>query len=293
MRECREKKSSVWRSIRSIKNHLMEPFLNNDLAYIEPEWKSYVKDIDIRKSITDRTSKTLSLSLKEAGFDVDENSMASWFEEYSELILECPIHHQSGSNGFNAGFEIFVIARILNPSIVIESGVLQGFTTWVIEHALPGISLYCFDANFYRLNVRSKSAQYISHDWNSFNFNSIPTKDCLVLFNDHVSQAARVIEASERGFRHLVFSDNLPVHAIHASGLFSYPTLDMVLDKSLIHGQGIHWGSTFYNFSYNHDEEYSKKVRAAIEKIIRLPGLMDETGYKSANLTYLKIIQKS
>lgn len=292
MQDLHKNKSRASYSMRLFKVHIIEPILhhfNFDLVRIRPEWRSHINDVDTRQMVAEKTSKALVPYIKNNGLPIDEEKICTWFEEFSELIFQCPIQRRFDSNGFNAGFVLFALARSLNPPIVVESGVFQGFTTWIIENALPETKIYCFDRSFSRVKERSKNARYFKYDWSKFDFTGFPTKNALVVFSDHINQATRALQCLDRGFRHVVFNENLPVHAIHAGSFPISPTLDMVLDKTLIQGQGIHWESSIGHCSYNHNIELSMKVRAAIEKIIRLPGLAEETGYKPAHLTYSRI----
>ena len=292
MQQCYEKTSPIWRSIRLLKTSLVEPVLhrfNLDLVCITPEWQSYIKDVDIKRMVALKTGKVLAPYLKESGFNIDRDKVTTWFEEFSKLVYKCPVKDLSGNDGFNAGFELFALSRALKPSVFIQSGIPNEFTTWVVKNALPETLIYCFGGRGAR-GMRGNT-KYFSHDWNSFDFSNLLTKNSLVYFDDHVSQAERVIESRDRGFSHVIFNNNRPVHVIHSGGWPASPTLDMVLDKSLKHGQGIHWESPINRFSYNHDLELSIKVRSAIETIVRLPNLSSETGYKPANLTYSRIAQ--
>jgi hypothetical protein len=292
MQQYYEKTSPVWRSIRLLKTRLVEPVLrrfNWDLVRTTPEWQSYIKDVDIKRMVALKTGKVLAPYLEESGFSVDRYKITRWFEEFSTLVYKYPIKNTSSNDGFNAGFELFALSRALRPSVFIQSGISNEFTTWVVKKALPETVIYSFGERGCR-GVRNNT-KHFSHDWNSFDFSNLLTKNSLVYFDDHVSQAERVIESRDRGFSHVIFNNNRPVHVIHSGGWPASPTLDMVLDKSLKHGQGIHWESPINRFSYNHDLELSIKVRSAIETIVRLPNLSSETGYKPANLTYLRVVQ--
>ncbi len=63
----------------------------------------------------------------------------------------------------------------------------------------------------------------------------------LAFFDCHVNQARRVREAYERGFRWLIFDDNAPADRLYGYGLPGLPTIDMVLDTTLIDGDVLGW----------------------------------------------------
>lgn len=92
---------------------------------------------DIRKQQVLRFRESLALSLK------DHSTLAGGIPSEPELdsfvaaLRDCPIHQDTGGGGFSAALLLWSISRALQPSVIIESGVFRGFTTWVFRQACP------------------------------------------------------------------------------------------------------------------------------------------------------------
>jgi hypothetical protein len=208
--------------------------------------------------------------------------------EFFEAFRRCPIKQGIGGCGFNAGLLLFISARIAQPRLIVESGTFQGYTSWVFQTACPDADIHCFDISFVNRLWHHPKIRYHQHDWaeKALPF-SVPANS-LGFFDDHISQAQRVIEATERGFTRLIFDDNLPLHALHRDGLPAVPTIDMVFDESLKEGDEFDWVSAGRNFRYQHSAAVVGRARSAIERVIHGPELLNETGYPSANLTFVE-----
>lgn len=109
----------------------------------------------------------------------------------------------------------------------------------------------------------------------------------LCFFDDHISQVNRIAQAHERRFTTLIFDDNLPIQRIQSDWTPAVPTIDMALSERIKDGEVIEWRSSLRQYRYMHEEQKCKKVMDLVHRIVKLPRLDDETGYRAKNLTLL------
>lgn len=211
--------------------------------------------------------------------------------EFLDALAECPIRQQSGGSGVNAALILWLIARAIRSTLVIESGVLRGFTSWVLRRSVLNATIHSFDISFAELQYRTDNIQYHESDWMSVDLRPQDPSRAIVFFDDHVDQWKRVREAAGRGFRYLVFDDNLPAHALHGDGNAACPTLDMLFDDELLDGELIEWKTEVGQFSFRYDRSLALATRQLVRYCVRLPSLSRCTGYSPANLTLVDIAQ--
>lgn len=208
---------------------------------------------------------------------------------FLDALATCPVRQQSGGSGVNAALILWLLTRAIQPTLVVESGVLRGFTSWVLRQAAPEAEIHSFDISFSELQWRSRNVRYHEADWMTVDLKSLSRDRGLVFFDDHVDQWRRVREAAARGFRYLVLDDNLPAHALHGDGKAACPTLDMLFDDELQDGELIEWRTECGVFSFRHDRALALATRRLIGRHARLPSMHLCTGYLPANLTLVEI----
>lgn len=204
-------------------------------------------------------------------------------------LTTCPVRQQSGGSGVNAALILWVLARAIRPTLIIESGVLRGFTSWVLRQAAPEAEIHSFDISLSELRFRTPRVHYHEADWMAVNLETPVSDPSLVFFDDHVDQWQRIREAAGRGFRYLVFDDNLPTNALHGDGNAAYPTVDMLFDDELPDGELIDWQTECGRFSFRYDRSLALATRRLVRNCMRLPSLNLCTGYSPANLTLVEI----
>lgn len=199
--------------------------------------------------------------------------------DFYSIINGCPIPRAEWGSGFNTLLVLFVVTRILRPSLIIESGTFSGTSAWVFRKACPDAQVHCFDITFDNLRYRDPAITYHSHDWaeRPLSFRVVPNS--FGFFDDHVNQAKRIVEAQERGIRSLVFDDNVPAHALFRDGLPPVPTVDMLFDDSLRDGEILEWVSVGRKFRYIHDAAFAAHARSLIRRAHKFPELIAATGY--------------
>jgi hypothetical protein len=277
--------------IKRIKRQTIDPLLYNFGLEIK-EFSSELDHLMISEKMKGKSIDLVTMAvgkfLHAAGHSADVNQVKEAVSAFYSLAPNCPVHQSSGGCGFNPALELFVTARLLGPRVIVESGVYRGFTTWVLRQAVPRTKILSFDIDLSRLQRSEEGVEYVEADISTYDFHSIPKGNTLCFFDDKVSHALRIEQAYSWGFTNLIFDDNLPAHALHGDGLAPYPTVDMVFDDDLAEGELIEW-KTHTAFRYKATKADLVALRDKIAFAQRFPDLLWETGYRGANLTYVRL----
>lgn len=105
-------------------------------------------------------------------------------------------------------FLFWYMLNHLKPKVVVESGVLKGQGTWLIEQTVPDAELYCVDIDWSRRKYTSKKANYLTGDMTKHDWSALPKEDTLVFIDDHQNAVERVKFLKSQGFKHIIFEDN-------------------------------------------------------------------------------------
>lgn len=131
--------------------------------------------------------------------------------EFLKLYDARPIKNNDGGVKSVGAFSLWFFLRRIKPSLVIESGVWKGLTTWVIEKSVPEANLICLDPQPEIRQYTSENASYPAMDFADMDFGDKDLSKALVFFDDHQNAYKRVLQACEKGFTHLIFDDNYPI----------------------------------------------------------------------------------
>jgi hypothetical protein len=190
--------------------------------------------------------------------------------------------HESGF-GYNEGVFFYSILKIINPELVIESGVMKGFTTYLIDAATNSdCKILCYDINFENKIFNSKKAQYFNSDISN-DIPSIKNKKVVALWDDHTSQLDRLKFSEEHKIEYNFFDDDLSILNIHSDGWPPVPTISMLKDikDNNIYSDELNWISrnrkgTAYIKNFQ-DIDCLEKIK--FHKFF--PQLFEITGYKN------------
>jgi hypothetical protein len=275
--------------LERLRRRLLEPFftrLGYDLVPAVPEWEHRPLSRREIERLIGQASLHLEADLATAGIKPRE-SPAATVAAFRDLIATCPVRQKRGGNGFNGALQIYAVVRALRPSVIIESGVFRGLTTWLMRQAAPDATILCFDPELGNLHYRDGRARYSTEDWSRADLSGIDLVDALAFFDDHISQARRIVEASDRGIRRILFDDNAAAHRIHSHGGPAYPTLSMVLDEEP--GEPIRWTRNGREFAYLPDPAALADARGRIALAHDFDDLHAATGYSPARISYVAL----
>ncbi len=217
-------------------------------------------------------------------------AVAGLVDAFWALYPDRPVADNAGGAGFNHGLWLYLIARLLDPALIVESGVWKGQTSWLLRAACPRAEIDAFDVSLARLATRSASVRYHEGDWTKHPIGPVDPERSLAVFDDHISHARRLLQAAERGFRHVLLDDNYPAHRLHATGSPPVPTLAMLLDPTLDPEAEIRWTRKGKHYRYRPDAELMAAARAVLDRVVPLADLHPVTGHAPlAGLTYVAL----
>ena len=264
-----------------------------DLGYIllpaAPEWHDRPETDVQRERLLAGITAALTADLAAIpDVNADAETIATIVRDFYDLIPTSPVPAKKGGNGFNGCLQIYAVARLLQPKVIIESGVFRGQTTWVLRKACPKATIFCFDVDFSNLQYKDRDAIYSQADWSSFDLSAIPASETLCFFDDHIDQGRRVLEARARGLTRLLFDDNAGASRIHTVGGPPIPSLDMLMDASL-DGADLAWSYRGKRYGCHIDTPVAKDVRNAVASLRNFADMHAVTGYTPARITYVSL----
>ena len=145
-------------------------------------------------------------------------SMAD-LDDYFRWISRNQAFGIPGTTPGNGTIWLFLLARELNPKIIVESGVYRGSSLFTLRHAVPQAKMFASDLNLSLLLSKLEGVDYRQHDWGTDSVCAESPSD-LCFFDDHINNCMRIRQSYERGFRHVIVDDAPDLGEIHQ---FRYP----------------------------------------------------------------------
>lgn len=200
--------------------------------------------------------------------------------EFYWAYLKSPFRSKSGGSRFNNLAWLYLIARAMDPSVVIDSGTYTGGSAWAFSLAVPTASVWSFDLDLSRVVYRAKAVKYVERDWTTEDWKTTDLSNSLIYFDDHLDQARRLIEASIRGVSVGIFDDDFPLtsFAAMAYGGLALPKIEFLLDDDLRTRSEISWIDNGVRYKLEIDREYWDRARSLIADTERLPDTSAVTG---------------
>lgn len=244
----------------------------------------------VRNEVADVAASTFAKRIDFAPPDAAETARAA-VETFFSLYRERAVRGNKGGFQFNDSLWLYVVARSLAPRLIVESGVFQGHSTWLLRQACPDATIHSFDVDLSNIVYRDGGGTLSQCDWTDAPLRADDPAQSLAFFDDHVNQAKRVREAYDRGFRVLLFDDNLPAWNLYATGIPPVPTIAMLLDSDLVPGREIRWSRNGKELIYVYREEDTFGARELIDRCVPLPDISGITRYnRGSGLTLVKLV---
>lgn len=216
-----------------------------------------------------------------------EGIVAAFFALYDRR----PVADNTGGSGFNDAFWLYLVARIANPVLVVESGTHRGLSAWLLKNAAPDAEVHTFDVSHAHLAHREPGVTYHETDWSAVDLHAVDPGASLAFFDDHINQARRIREAYERGFRLLLFDDDLMSWQLHATGHPPVPTVSMLFEDDVVPGEKIEYLRNGRPRSYTVRPEDTFGARRLVEHVARTPDLTPVTrSGLQTGLTVVKLV---
>ena len=251
---------------------------NNDEAYT-----SYPIEKTVKKHRNNLITEEINSFLNSSNISYNKSKVLECVNEFDHVFSESPVKEHESGFGYNEGIFFFTILKIINPELVIESGVMKGFTTYLIDAATDDdCKILCYDINFDNKNFHSQKATYINSDISN-NIPSTQNKKVVALWDDHTSQLDRLKFSQKHKIEYNFFDDDLSLLNIHSDGWPPVPTISMLKEirNKNIQSDEINWISrnrkgTAYLKNFR-DTNCLYKIK--FHKVF--PQLFEITGYKN------------
>lgn len=201
--------------------------------------------------------------------------------EFRKVFLRSPITRNFYGANFSSGLNLFCLARHLMPTKIVESGVYKGQSSYFLASACPRASVFAFDLSLAEVTHRTPGVIFYANDWMKTEIRCQPNNRDLCFFDDHQNQALRIIQAHERGFRHILFDDSWPIEVVFGCGGPPLPSVDMIIDGRLELNEAVEWVEGEMKWTYVHNREMSdlcERARGLIRAAHEVPSLYRETG---------------
>lgn len=145
-------------------------------------------------------------------FPWNRDDMRAHLLEFLELYKTRPVQDNQGGQKAAQLFYSWYVAKMMQPDLIIESGVYKGQGTWAFEQASPRSKIVCLDPYLKNYQgYRSNTATYIENDFSNIDWSQITDKSkVLCFFDDHQNALARIVQCLESGFKFVMFEDNYP-----------------------------------------------------------------------------------
>ena len=153
---------------------------------------------------------------------------------FEEIYATRPDHKEIGSSGYSRMKHLYDICRRENPEIIIESGTWKGNSSYLFRKACPKATITCHDIDFSNLMWRDNSIFYIDRDLEEEGHRTdfmkpyYSKKNCLLFFDDHISQKQRIDWCIKNGYKKLIFDDNVSGKEADTLKNPASPTLQMI-----------------------------------------------------------------
>lgn len=211
--------------------------------------------------------------------------ITDFFRIYTSRKLTDNTH----GSGFHNSFWLYYLSRMIDPTLIVESGVWKGHSSWLMATACPEADQYGFDISLNKLEYPDLNAQMFEQDWQTFSFPSFDPERSLIFFDCHINHAQRLIEAKAKGFKHILFDDNPPLHKIfsHVPGI---PTAAMLHSGEGSDLTELSWVWNGKSYSEPIDPGQFHQAKELIKAHVTLPDVGGPTRYGGfAFLTYVQI----
>ena len=211
--------------------------------------------------------------------------------DFLAVYAKRPLIENKGGSGLNDSLWLYAVTRLLAPALIVESGTWRGQSAWLFRQAAPTAEIHSFDVERPPEGCHeTPGVSFHLRDWTGVPLAPPATAPALLFFDDHVSQARRLMEAAARGFRLALFDDNFPAEQLHATGAPPVPTLAMLLDEGRKRAGAIEWQRNGKIYRYHATAEHHAEARRLVEDLLILPELAPVTRHPpGSRMTMVRI----
>lgn len=249
----------------------------------DQSFTSYQTDLLIKEYRSKLLVEKISKFLFQSNLIFTYEEIEIYINEFDNIFYNSPIKELESGFGYNEGVFLYSLLKIIKPTLVIESGVMKGFTTYLIDAATcKDCKILCYDINFENNLFNSKKAKYINTDILE-NVPIIANEKVFALWDDHTSQLDRLKFSVLNKIKYNFFDDDLSFLNIHSDGWPPIPTISMLLDikNKVINKTSFEWISRNRKGEFFLDNLIEEKSIDQIKFHKIFPELFPITGYRN------------
>lgn len=252
------------------------------LGYLQYDFDDKPLDEETQNELVRRLAKSYDewVAGQEIFLPVITYDTTSAVRLFFESWLETPFREQQGGSRFNNLLWLHLIAKSMNPDLIIDSGTFRGASAWALSSGSATARVFSFDVSLVHLALKVPGVHYIEADWSTVSLAAHAGNRILAYFDDHVDQIRRLIESQERSCNVVIFDDDFPVTSYFAMAPSPrvLPKIEFALDDRLRDGQLLRWRGGGAEHCYRIDRSYLERGRSCIAATERLPNTSLITG---------------
>ena len=220
-----------------------------------------------------------------------EFDTAAAVEQFYNAYLDSPFRTRQGGSRFNNMVLLYLMARSIEPTTIIDSGSFQGASAWALAQGAPKATTVSFDIDMSRMLFAHPDVKFVEADWTTYDWSSVDMSNALAYFDDHIDQVRRTLESSKAGVKVILFDDDLSLTAFPemAHGGMAIPKIEFVFDPFLAGQDAISWLEGDRERRWKVDHDYLKAAREVIESTDRLPDTSVITGIHQLPYSVVKL----
>jgi hypothetical protein len=244
-----------------------------------------------RRKETVALLETLIATLHERGEPPrSEESAVNIYDRFVEVYAHRPLRDNSGGTMHNSSFWVFAIAALMRPPLIVESGTFLGQSSWMMAEASPDSRIITFDIVREGDRIKDKRVEYRLGDWSADPELETLPEGTLLYFDDHISHRRRLEESVARGGTLALLDDDIPGHALYATGAPPVPTRSMMEDAELPVGTTCEWERNGKLYAYDFTEEDRASAKRHIAWSRSMPDLTPVNLYvQQSPMTLVKL----
>lgn len=256
----------------------------------EREFFVYRASPAARERVIGRVAEQIATFMTGAGFA--ERDYRADVGDFLESFKNNPAAGARRTTATGSLLWLFVIARAIDPKVIVESGVYKGASLYTFRTAVPDAKLFGYDIDMSNCVVRDTGIVLHEGDWSE-----LPPRtggdDDLCYFDDHINNCLRVREAYDLGFRHLIFDDSPDIGELYQWRYPGVPTIQMVVNQTLELGEWVEWTWKKQKLRYTYRAEDTHGAADLVEMVAQLPSVTALTGRRTGIQTYVKLKRPS
>jgi len=247
----------------------------------DPESGRRILTPQLATRLHDHLARTIAQAVIQAlDQPVETSYICEIIADFEDVYATRPIAENAGGSRYNDSLWLYILTRLYDPGLIVESGTHKGHTSWLFAQAAPEAQVRTYDVSHAELSHKDPSVHYIEADWMTDTVSASASERSLVFFDDHINHAQRLMEAANRGFSMVILDDNFSASTLYATGAPPVPTLDMIMHDDLPDGFEVTWTKGGKQYQYVLDRTEIIVARKLIAKSIKLPDLSSINCYR-------------